>query len=152
MRRPASVVEIMPGGIVSFVSSLFTPIVIRTSSPARRQVGDVGLERRVPADVLGDLGAVDVDHALVGGGIHTQHHAFAGPPARHPHRPLVPDPADVVADRLVGEHVVVAGRDRGLEGGLELVGPRLGGGGVVEREAPQSVEADRVRGWKWRWA
>ena len=120
--------------------------MIRTSSPARRQVGDVGLERRVSADVLGDLRAVDVDDALVGGGIHAQHHAFAGPPARHPHRPLVPDPADVVADRLVGEDVVVAGRDRGLEGGLELVGPRLGGGGVVEREAPQSVEADEFAG------
>ena len=142
----------MPGGIVSFVSSLFTPIVIRTCFARARQVGDVGLERGVAAYMLGDLGAVDVDDALVGGGIHAQHHTLAGPPAWHPHRPLVPDPADVVADRLVGEHIVVAGRDRSLEGGLELVGPRLGGGDVVEREAPQSVEADRVRGWEWRWA
>ena len=108
------------------MSSLFTPMVSRNSS-RRDVVGDVGLEGRVAAHVLGDEVVVDVDHALVRGGVDAHEDALAGPAARHAHGALVPDPADVVADGPIGEEVVVARRHGPSSG----VSSGLGGGGVM---------------------
>ena len=77
----------MPGGIDCQVSRLSTTTVTRTSSPGSHVRGDVGLERRVAALVLGDLDVVDPDDGAVGGGVEAEDDALPGPAARHPHRP-----------------------------------------------------------------
>ncbi len=110
------------------------------------QLGDVGLERRVAADVLGHLGVVHVDDAFVGRRVESHEDAFAGPAARHADGALVPDPADVVADRRVGEEVVVARGHGGLEGRVERGPPQRVGGAGVDRELPESVEVDELTG------
>ena len=106
-------------------------------------VGDVDLERQVPALVGDDLDVVDPDRRAVGGGLQMQHDATVTPAGRHPHRPLVPDRTDVVADARVRADVVVAGRDRHLA----RLGKRPGepaicpaDAGRVEDEGPESVQ------------
>ncbi len=77
-------------------------------------LGHVGLERRVAALVLGDLGAVQPDHGSVGRRAEPQYDPFADPGCRHTDRRLVPGIADVVVHRRVGEDVVIAGGHRHL--------------------------------------
>ena len=94
-----------------------TTTVIRFSAPSSTTLGDVGLERRVAALVLGDLRVADPDDAPG-----AWRRRSAGRSARRPSAPgtrtvrLVPDVADVVADARVGEDVVVARRARASRG------------------------------------
>lgn len=44
----------------------------------------------------------------MGRGVQTQHDALTIPTGRHEHFGLVPDIADVVADRGIGENIIVA--------------------------------------------
>ena len=111
-----------------------------------RLVGDVGLEGRVAPDVLGDESLTDVHPALVGGGIDPDTDPLAGPAPRHPHRSLVPDPPDVLADGTVGEQVVVARWHRSLERRVEGAPERLGARIGVESEPPQAVESKQLPG------
>ena len=107
------------------------------------QLGDVGLERRVPALVAGHLGVADPDDRGVRRGVEPQHHALTGPAARHPDRGLVPGVADVVPAGGPHEHVVVARGDRhGLRGGQRGTVPALAPTGArrVEAEVPQAVQ------------
>ena len=105
--------------------------------------GDVGLERRVAALVLGDLAAIDPHHRAMGGRAEAQDDPLAGPAGRDPGQGLVPHVADVVAGLRVGEDVVVAGGHRHLtRPGRQAVLPALIAArpGGVEREPPQAVK------------
>jgi hypothetical protein len=87
---------------------------------ARRGEGrDVGLERRVPALVLGDLDVVRPDHGAVRRGVEAQHDPLAGPAAGDAHPGLVPDVTDVVAHGDVRDDVVEARGHRHEPGLLE---------------------------------
>jgi hypothetical protein len=116
--------------------------------------GHVGLERRVPAGMLGDLDVADPHGAMVGGRVTAQHDAPARPGGRHPDVPLVPDVPRVLALGRVGDQVVVAGRD----GHLPRPGQRAAPPGLrdalaagIEPEAPQPVQAAAVPAAAFPW-
>ena len=106
-------------------------------------VGDVGLERRVAALVLGNLRLVDPDDRAVRRGVEAQHDPLATPSLRDARHGLVPGVADVVVYLGLREHVVVARRNRHLPRPRErLLPPALGPTLAlrIESEAPEPVE------------
>ena len=83
-------------------------------------LGDVHLEWRVTTLMGNDLGLVHPHRGPVCRRLEMQHDPLTLPAARHPHRSLIPDVAEVITDGCVGRDVVEAGRHRHL--------PRLAAG------------------------
>ena len=108
-----------------------------------RDAGEVGLERRIPALVRGDLDAVGPHGRAVRDSFEGEGDAAVGPARRDPDLGLVPGGADVVAQCGIDEDVVVA-RGHGHLAGLGQRGvlPLLGAADAVgvDAEAPQAVE------------
>ena len=128
------------------VSTLLTPIVSAELLPGAHHVGDVGLERRVAADVLGDEFVVHIDDALVGGGVDA---------GRRPARRLQPRGTRTVAGtrpsrrgrgstgRRTGR---CSWRARAPRACVQRWPARARPGGRFEGEPPQAVQADQLAG------
>ena len=117
---------------------------MRTSSPGVTNSVTSASNGRVATLVADDLVVADPDGGAVRGRLEVEDDALVGPAARHVDGALVPDVAEVVADRGVGGQVVEAGRHghvaRGGQGVAEP--PGVAPGGVtVELERPDAVEA-----------
>ena len=79
-------------------------------------VGDIGLERGVPALMRHDLDIIDPDRRPMGCGLEVQHDASPLPAPRHPDTGLIPHVAEVITDHRIGCDVVKTGRHRHLAG------------------------------------